>query len=493
MIGHAAPFAQAGESTRCRRRRAGRDRAARGRGCDWSRAPGPPRRVSASSTRKPCAASEARRKRRICGSSSITSTSGPRSLVTPFAPPGSGERRRFAGGGAHAEQRTASRRGSRARSSRRARRDAAADREAEPDARPPRARAAHEFLEDARLAAGAGGRARDPRPRSRLPSTPRIARDLDRRSVGRRVLGAFSSRFTSSCSISTGSTESSGRSGSSATRTSRPRERLLERVSAEPTISSSGTHSRRSATAPDSSRVMSSRLATRRSRRSASSQIVSTQLAAARRRRAPRRSRSELAAPVIAASGVRRSCETAASSELRISSVRARSEAALGSLGQHGALERERRLAAEGVEKPRWSAPSGARSFRSKREHADRLARRPERNASERAPGQRVRAAPAMRACSSAQRATASSLRVERRAAPDAQRGSSSLRARIEGEHCGAASKVARGVAGDALRGVGLVDARCRARSRARAARPCAPRARAPPAPAGAVRSRERR
>ena len=66
---------------------------------------------------------------------------------------------------------------------------------------------------------------------------------------------------------------------------------------------------------------MSSRLRTRRSRRSASSQIVSSSSRRWPSSIAALSSRSVVAAPVIAASGVRRSWDRALSSELRRSSV----------------------------------------------------------------------------------------------------------------------------------------------------------------------------
>ena len=57
-----------------------------------------------------------------------------------------------------------------------------------------------------------------------------------------------------------------------------------------------------------------------------------------------------LAAPVIEASGVRRSCETELSSELRSRSVSTRTCAALRFLGEPGPLDGQRGLVGEGLE-----------------------------------------------------------------------------------------------------------------------------------------------
>ncbi len=140
---------------------------------------------------------------------------------------------------------------------------------------------------------------------------------------------AFSNRLTNSCCISTGSTGTIGRSSASDVSTLRAPSLASSRVSAPPTISSNGTHSLRATTAPESSLVMSSRFESCRSSRSASSQIVSASSCLAPSLNTSWR--SVVAAPVIAASGVRRSCETEDNNELRSCSVFATTTACFAS------------------------------------------------------------------------------------------------------------------------------------------------------------------
>ena len=115
------------------------------------------------------------------------------------------------------------------------------------------------------------------------------------------------------------------------------------RAIAEPTSSSSEVHSRLGSSVPDSSRVMSSRFPTSRFRRSASSSTVDV---SSRATAVPGGgcSSSALAAPVIAASGVRRSCDTELSSVLRSRSpsaaTRARSASAASCARSSGAAIR---------------------------------------------------------------------------------------------------------------------------------------------------------
>jgi hypothetical protein len=129
-------------------------------------------------------------------------------------------------------------------------------------------------------------------------------------------LAAFSSRLTSTRSNSTASRCSSGSPSASNTLTGLPCKAGPQAASALPTTSSSGCHSRRIGTAPASSRAMSSRLPTIAFIRSADSRM-----AAVTSSRAAGSGGvvidSVSARPTSAASGVRKSCEIADSSELR--------------------------------------------------------------------------------------------------------------------------------------------------------------------------------
>ena len=122
--------------------------------------------------------------------------------------------------------------------------------------------------------------------------------------------------------------------------------------------------------------------------RSASSWIGSSSSRRAAGRGAARASSRVLAAPVMAASGVRRSCETELSSVLRRSSASDPLQRLPGLLGEAAALEGEGGLAGEGLELS-WRCSgrrSAARLRRQDAEHADGAA-------SER--DQRARRAPA--------------------------------------------------------------------------------------------------
>ena len=82
-------------------------------------------------------------------------------------------------------------------------------------------------------------------------------------------LAAFSKRFTNTCSKSTGSTETSGNVGLDVDVTLRVAESRFQPGQRRTDHFVEGTQSFLSAMPPDSRRVMSSRLATSRSRRSA--------------------------------------------------------------------------------------------------------------------------------------------------------------------------------------------------------------------------------
>ena len=165
---------------------------------------------------------------------------------------------------------------------------------------------------------------------------------------------------------------------------------------------------------------MSSRLAMKRFSRSASSWMVREQLALGVPRRASAGvAPSVPAAPRMAASGVRRSCEIEVSSAERSRSVSAASSARVDVLDELDALDRERRLVGQRIEQ----APLLGRQQRPLpvAVDADDADRRRARCASAGtgacAPGSVSAPRPAGRLCSQAQRAAASR---PRRACPPA-------------------------------------------------------------------------
>ena len=127
--------------------------------------------------------------------------------------------------------------------------DGPGDGEAQPrplSGRPP---APVEALEDALLVARARFPVHGRPPRGRAPPGPPPART--RTSVPGGVWrAAFSSRFTRSCSSRTGSTDTSSAAPGISVRTRWRESRSSVRERAAPTISSTGIHSRRAATAP---------------------------------------------------------------------------------------------------------------------------------------------------------------------------------------------------------------------------------------------------
>ncbi len=211
-------------------------------------------------------------------------------------------------------------------------RDGAAHRQPHARARTPldRGAAGHglgtavEHLEDA----FAPGR-RDPR-RSRTASSswsPCRAASISTGASGGVYLSALSTRFSSICDSSIASHHTSGKPGSRRARTRRAGSRRRTRASTAPTISSADSQSRRSSKPVASRRASCSVLSASRDSRVASS----TMLSASRRRASGARrsswSRSEEAAPTMVASGVRKSCEMAASSAFRTPSACAASRA----------------------------------------------------------------------------------------------------------------------------------------------------------------------
>ena len=151
-------------------------------------------------------------------------------------------------------------------------RDGARDGEAEPHAADARMRRPDGTSRTRAPPHPAGSRARDRRPRPRASPPSRRAR-ISMSEPGGVYFAAFSSRFTKQL-LARGSgsidSERDARPGCRSSPGAR-RARSSTRVSAEPTTSSSGTHSRLGSTTPDSSRVMSRRFETSRSSRSASS------------------------------------------------------------------------------------------------------------------------------------------------------------------------------------------------------------------------------
>ena len=132
---------------------------------------------------------------------------------------------------------------------------------------------------------------------------------------------ALSRMLKIACSNSTASTSTIGRSAASCRSTWCLARILAARRSALPTISCRSCGAMFGVTAPDSSLVMSSRLAMKRLSRSDSSITVASSSAFSPSPSLPPRSRSVLAEPSTAASGVFRSCEIEVSSAERSRSV----------------------------------------------------------------------------------------------------------------------------------------------------------------------------
>ena len=129
-------------------------------------------------------------------------------------------------------------------------------------------------------------------------------------------LAAFSSKLPMTRSIRTASHSTSGRSGGMPTVILRCASTAFAELIALPTISSIDCHSTRSRIAPLWMRAMSSRLVTMSLIRVASSRMAAA-ISVCCELNAGRLRRMVSASPTSAASGVRRSCDSAASSELR--------------------------------------------------------------------------------------------------------------------------------------------------------------------------------
>ena len=290
---------------------------------------------------------------------------------------------------------------------------------------PPRARGpAVELLEHLLLRRPRGGPGRGRRPRS--PAAAGRARAAISSGVPAAVyLTTFSRRLTKTCSKSTGSTEQRAagpRAGPTRTRASpslassrdeRRADDLLERHPLAPR-----RRCRRTRAAP-----CRGCCATSRSIRSASVQIVSQQLRALRPAPSrPRSSRSVVPAPVIAASGVRRSCDTALEQRAaRLLGARAQRRG-LGLLDEPRALDGERGLPDERLEEAAGARPPGTRRT------APRHASAPSVVAAGRRAGRRSRASPAACRCRARRAGRARWPSGRRRAPPRSARSAGAAR-----------------------------------------------------------------
>ena len=196
--------------------------------------------------------------------------------------------------------------------------------------------------------------ARSPGPRSATSTLTdavlRAGRDLDR-AAGRRVLDRVVEQVDQHLLDQHASSGTSGRSAGKSMSTRRGLQAAgRARRAPRPTTSSSGCHSLLDATARRT-RGASCRAGCSRAGSGARPPRGSSRAARAGRpvQRAPASTRV-LAAPVIAASGVRRSCDTALSSELRSRSVSDPHLRLLGLLGEDRPLDGERGLAGEGLQ-----------------------------------------------------------------------------------------------------------------------------------------------
>ena len=130
-------------------------------------------------------------------------------------------------------------------------------------------------------------------------------------------LCALSSRLNSTCSSSLSSPRTKGRLGARLTRTSWPGNAFRLRSTAPCTTSAMETRSRLTLSPPASIRDMSSRLATKRASRAVSSSIEDRSSSRSDGLILSPNARSDVAAPAIEDSGVRRSCESESSSASR--------------------------------------------------------------------------------------------------------------------------------------------------------------------------------
>ncbi len=228
--------------------------------------------------------------------------------------------------------------------------DGVADRQAQPDAGHDRfLLPAREAQEQRALLPRRASRA--PHPRPRLPARTHLRGAHPDGRARRRVLGGVFQQVDQHPldAARRRTSPAAGRPAGPASADARPVSRSSP-CSALPTISSSDCQSWRSFSSPDCRRAISSRLSTRRVVRSAWSRIASARLGMRATATRPARSVSVSARPTSAVSGVRRSCDSAASSELR-----RRSDSILISVScaiddEMDALQRDRDQRREGVE-----------------------------------------------------------------------------------------------------------------------------------------------
>ena len=270
----------------------------------------PLRNVPASCTCQPSASSAPRTKRRICGSSSMTTATG--AVVDMRYSLGSGGRRRRLARQPHREFCASVRRVGGADLAAMRVHHRLADGQAQPDAGRGRFGLAARELVEQRRPRVPGSTAGRPGPWSRtvISSASSVARALT--SIGGApYLAAFSSRLTSTRSISAASNSTSGRSVGRSVRTGLPPSAGRAARIAAPTTSSTDCHSMR--------RLTCAALQPRHVQ-----QVVDQRVEFARLRppgRAPRRPAPAAAAaataaatrpaPISAVSGVRTSCEIA--------------------------------------------------------------------------------------------------------------------------------------------------------------------------------------
>ena len=236
---------------------------------------------------------------------------------------------------------------------------------------------------------------------------------------------------------------------------------------------------------------MSSRLPTSRFSRCASSAIVLGQLARARPRSSPSRSSRLLAAPVITASGVRRSCETELSSVLAQPLGLDLRRRAARPARRAGALDRERHLVrrtsrAGGAARAR--SPSSGRGRRARARRSARRCRAAAGRGRARPAACRCRARPAGRGRTpTARRRVSCSLVLRTR--QRRRRGAATTPALVVGQqHDGAGCRTPRRSCRTAAVEQ-LVDGRGSPPARGSAGRAprCGARAGAPPRPAAAA------
>ena len=206
---------------------------------------------------------------------------------------------------------------------------------------------------------------------------------------------ALSRRLNSTCSNSTASSSSIGRSAASSSETLCRTRILLARRNALPTISPISCRAVFGTMAPDSSLVMSSRFAMNRLSRSDSSITVASKSRFSASVSSLERSRIVLAAPRTDASGVLRSCEIEVSSAERNRSDLHGTLHPVHVLNEQHALDRKRALVHQRIEQP----PLVRRKQRSgpvvvDADDADRSASGSHRQEQPLGARQRVRAAP---------------------------------------------------------------------------------------------------